>query len=93
MALSVAELALARGFVRGLLDELHLTVYQFEVEPREDGWDIVVECQADRAWQVSHMNASKAMLAKAQADTNTRQALLAEFTKSLAECSRQLRGS
>ena len=89
MALSISELALARELVEGLLDELHLTAYQFEVEPREDGWDIFVESQADDAWQVTHMRASKGMLSNARADTDIRQALLAEFTNTLADCSRR----
>ncbi|MFZ0257750.1 MAG: hypothetical protein WAN46_19395 [Gammaproteobacteria bacterium] len=88
MLLSISELALARETVQSLLDELHLTAYQFDVEPRADGWTILVECQAGDAWQVTQMNASKAMLANAQADSNTRQALLAELTKTIADCSR-----
>ena len=89
MVLSISELASAREFVQGLLDELHLTAYQFEVEPREDGWGIFVECQADDAWQVTHMSTSKAMLSNAQADSDIRQALLAELTNTVADCSRR----
>lgn len=89
MALSVSELALARDTVQSLLDELHLTAYQFEVEPGADGWRILVECQADNAWQVVQMSASKTMLFDAQVDSDARQALLAEFATSLADCSRQ----
>lgn len=88
MLLSISELALARETVQSLLDELDLTAYQFEVEPRADGWTILVECQADDAWQVTQMNASKAMLCNAQADSDARQALLAALTKTVADCSR-----
>lgn len=89
MALSISELALAREIIQGLLDELDLTAYQFEVEPRGDGWNIIVECQADDAWQVAHMSASKALLANAPVDPDARQALLDKLTSTVAECSRR----
>jgi len=88
MALSISELASARDTIQTLLDELHLAAYQFEVEPRPDGWMILIECQANDAWQVAHMHASKAMLSNAQADADIRQALLAELTKTVADCTR-----
>jgi hypothetical protein len=88
MTLSVSELARARETVQGLLDELRLTAYQFEVEPRAEDWNILVECQADDAWQVTHVSASKTMLSNAQADSEPRQALLAKLRNALPDCSR-----
>lgn len=89
MALSISELALARETVQSLLDELRVAEYQFEVEPRPDGWTILIECQADDAWQVAQMKTSKATLADAQPNSDVRQALLAELTKTIADCSRR----
>jgi len=52
MTLSIIDLAKARETASAILGELQLDAYLFEVEPKDDAWELVVECasEIDGGW-------------------------------------------
>ena len=91
MSVSLLQLARARELVTELLDELDLTAYRFEAEPRDHTWRIVVECEVEGAWQTISLTLPPESLERAQNEHALRQILLARFADSLAECKRRRR--
>lgn len=87
MALSIEELARAREVVSGLLEELHLGTYTFDVEPRVGGWEIQIECAADDGWMTHSFTATREELQRAD-DARIRQQLLDAWSRPLATCRR-----
>ena len=86
MPTSTDELLKATEAARALLDQLCLSAYTFEVEPREGEWEVRVECAIADGWQRSVLSADKSsMLASAQ-DPDAREHLLADWGKHLAAC-------
>lgn len=83
MQLSTAELAQARDTVQGLLDQLGLNAYLFEVEPRAGHWEVRVECAPNGGWHSSVLNVEEDWLAACRVDPGARSALLAEWRKRL----------
>lgn len=51
MPTSTDELLKAKEAVQALLESLSLAAYLFEVEPREDQWELRVDCSVDQGWQ------------------------------------------
>lgn len=47
MNLSITELAKIRVAISKLLDELQLEAYVFDVEPKEELWQLTVDCAMD----------------------------------------------
>ena len=47
MPLSTVEIAKARDTANKILDELLLDAYVFELEPRDDVWELTIECACD----------------------------------------------
>jgi uncharacterized protein YmfQ (DUF2313 family) len=88
MPTSTDELLKATDAVRTLLDQLRLSAYTFEVEPREGGWEVRVECAVAEGWQRSVLAADKASLLASAQDPGARERLLADWGKHLAACSR-----
>lgn len=87
MTLSVEEFSRAREMVSGLLEELHLGTYTFDVEPHDDGWEIRVECAAEDGWMTRTFNASREELQRDD-DATVRQRLLDAWAVQLAGCQR-----
>lgn len=85
MALSIEELARAREVVSGLLEELHLGTYTFDVEPRDGGWEIQIECAADDGWVTRTFTATREELRQCD-DARVRQQLLDAWARPLAAC-------
>ncbi len=79
MMLSERELTQAKETVASLLETLGLTVYLFEVEPREGHWEVRVECALDSGWQSATFAVDDALLAAARTSVPTRDALLADW--------------
>ena len=88
MPISTDELLKAREAARALLDELGLSAYVFEVEPREDQWELRVECAVDEGWQRSTFPVDKTLLLACMQDRRARERLLADWDKHLVACRR-----
>ena len=83
MQLSQKELIAARDTVQALLEQLGLTAYLFEVEPRVDHWEVRVECAPDSGWQSSVLNVDENWLDACRTDATARDQLLDEWRKHL----------
>ncbi|NIO43441.1 MAG: hypothetical protein GTO41_26770 [Burkholderiales bacterium] len=88
MPTSTDELLKATEAARALLDQLRLSAYTFEVEPREGEWEVRVECAVPEGWQRSVLAADKALLLASAQDPASRARLLAEWGQHLASCRR-----
>lgn len=88
MTISITELARAREASAALLDELGLDAYLFEVEPRDELWELKVECAvtAEGAWESITLPVAKEMLLASQDDASIRQRILAEWRGRLIAC-------
>lgn len=83
MQLSEKELTAARDTVQGLLEQLGLAAYLFEVEPRLDHWEVRVECAPDSGWQSSVLNVDGNRLDACRTDSGARDKLLDEWRQRL----------
>jgi hypothetical protein len=83
MELSEKNLTEARETVESLLEQLGLSAYLFEVEPRTDHWQVRVECAPDSAWQSSVLNVDENWLQACRTDAGARSKLLDEWRKRL----------
>jgi hypothetical protein len=83
MELSEKSLTQARDTVESLLEQLGLTTYLFEVEPRAKHWEVRVECAPDSGWQSSVLNVDEDWLAACRTDTQARDKLLAQWRQRL----------
>ena len=79
MDLTAKNLAEAKETVGGLLEQLGLTAYLFEVEPYEDQWKVRVECALDSGWQSSQLMVDDNMLRVCRIDRTARDHLLDEW--------------
>ncbi len=81
---STQDLAQAKETVGGLLEQLGLTAYLFEVEPKSDRWQVRVECALDSAWQSSVFAVDDETLRACRTDRSVRDQLLGALRKQLA---------
>ena len=86
MSLAITELSKARDTVAGLLDELALDAYLFEVEPRDDEWEVRIECAMAQGWQTVNVSVDKAMLLASMDEPNVRRQLIADWQVRLSAC-------
>lgn len=87
MALSMTELARAREATAGLLDELGLDAYLFEVESGGEQWRVRIDCALDReSWQSVTLSASRSELLASAQDAAARATILEEWRQRLAAC-------
>ena len=83
MDLTTKNLAEAKETVGNLLEQLGLTNYLFEVEPRADGWEVRVECPFNSAWQSSVFTLEDTALRACRTDRLVRDHMLSELNKRL----------
>ncbi len=86
MPLAITELSKARDTVADLLDELGLDAYLFEVAPRDDKWDVKIECAIGQGWETITLSVGKEMLLAISDEPNVRQRLLDEWQTRLSGC-------
>jgi len=83
MEITAKQLTQARDTVEGLLEQLGLSAYLFEVEPRADHWEVRVECAANSGWQSSVLSVDEKWLQACRIDAMVRNELLDEWRKHL----------
>ena len=88
MSLSTVEIAKARDTANSILDELRLDAYVFELEPRDDVWELTIECacDVDGGWETIVMQIPKKMLLDSFDNETARQHLFEYCRKALADC-------
>jgi hypothetical protein len=84
MKLSSEDLLQSREATQVLLDQLGLSAYLFEVEPREVAWQVRVECAVDSGWQSTTLDVDKQELFKSRTDKDVFQKLLVEWRRHFA---------
>jgi hypothetical protein len=65
----------ARDATERLLDELGLGTYLFEVEPRDEGWQVKLEYQAREGWKVVTVAVDREWLERSLHDELARERL------------------
>ena len=86
MSLSITELAEVREVVTGILDELQLDAYLFEVEPLEGQWEIKVECAVSEGWETVRLTANREILLRGSGDAVAHSVLLDNWREALSAC-------
>ncbi len=86
MLLAINEIACAREAVTGLLEELGLDAYLFEIEPYDTRWELKVECAIVEGWKTTDLHVPKKILQDSLDDTAIHKRLLEEWRHSLAAC-------
>ena len=81
--MTAKELIEAKETVDGLLEQLGLTAYLFEVEPHADHWQVRVECALDSGWQSSLLNVNDEALRACRTNRLIRDRLLNEWHRHL----------
>lgn len=84
----MTELAQARETTAELLEELGLESYLFAVEPREDQWELKVDCVTDQrgTWETVVVPIEKTALLACSQNAAERQRVLVEWRLRLADC-------
>ena len=88
MSISTLELAKARETTSALLDELQLDAFIYEVEPRDDIWELTIECACDidGVWETITLKVPKSLLLDSFDNENARHDLVEYWKKMLADC-------
>lgn len=89
MALPTAGLARAREAASALLDALGLEAYLFAIEPREDAWELKVECAIDEGWQTTTLPVDIDLLLASRTDPDAWVRLAQSWGTRLAACRRR----
>jgi len=86
MSQSFTHLAEIREVVARLLDELQLKDYLFDIEPKEDLWELTVECAITEGWETIKLKAKKEYFQRGADDALLHQLLLDEWREALSAC-------
>lgn len=86
MSISIDELTQARDVVNAILDELQLDAYIFEVEPRNEQWEIIVECAITEGWERFRLSVSRENLLRDVDDAVADQSFLDDWREMLSAC-------
>lgn len=84
--ITTRELAQAKDAVSILLEEIGLSTYVFEVEPRNGPWDVRIDCATGGAWQSLTLSVDSSELIEVVTDSATRRKLLQRWRDALAAC-------
>lgn len=86
MPLSITELYRARETAAGLLDDLGLEAYLFEVEPGTTEWEIRVECATEEGWEMLRFGVPFVDLVRSGDSDHQRHRLLDDWRHRTAGC-------
>jgi hypothetical protein len=90
MEYTSVELAMARDVSKALLEGLGLDAYLFEVEPKEDYWELKIECanEIDGSWTTTSVQIADELLMGASKESGKEEQLLEFLGKELSACKR-----
>ena len=91
MLWSATEIAAARETISALLEELRLATYVFAIEPREDEWELKVECDIAGAWETVTGPVDIQALLASRTDADVRKRLVQQWDAKLTACRRSER--
>lgn len=83
---SVSELGDARRTIEALLEELALRAYVFAVEPRDEQWELNVECATNGEWQNVRLLLDPGAVRRCTTDPGAKGELLRALTSKLGPC-------
>jgi len=88
MSISTLDLAKARESANTILEELQLDAFIYEVEPRDDVWELTIECacEVDGGWETITLQVPKRMLLDSFDNDKVKQQLFEYCKKILADC-------
>ena len=88
MSLSTLDLAKARESANTILEELQLDAFIYEVKPRDDVWELTIECacEVDGGWETITLQVPKRMLLDSFENDKVKQQLFEYCKKILADC-------
>ena len=88
MSISTLDLAKARESANTILEELQLDAFIYEVEPRDDVWELTIECacEVDGGWETITLQVPKRMLLDSFDNDKVKQQLFGYWKKILADC-------
>lgn len=89
--ITTRDLAQTKEAVTSLLEQLDLSAYLFEVEPRDDGtpWEVRIDCEAQGGWQSLSLPIDADRLLRAVTEESARAEMLSEWQTALASCVRR----
>lgn len=88
MSISTLDLAKARESANTILENLQLDAFIYEVEPRDDVWELTIECacEINGGWQTITLQVPKQMLLDSIDNHQAKQQLFEYWKKRLADC-------
>lgn len=87
MTASSADLIEARQLIEGMLDQLGVEAYLFEIEPNAGQWELKVECAIDEGWGRFSLSLDEPL----PQTESEQQELIARCHEALAVCKREAR--
>ena len=88
LAFSTVELLKAKEIVNGLLERLGLAEYLFEIVPRDNHFELRLDCALTQGWQSTRLSIDRKVLFDAPTDGGSREALLREWHEHFRDCKR-----
>jgi hypothetical protein len=82
------DIAQARVAAERLLEDLDLRAFVFTVEPKEEGWQLSVECASGAEWQTISLHVDLKELRASLHDSGTRERLRERWSERLRGCER-----
>lgn len=88
MEYTTIELATARDVSKAMLERLGLDAYLFEVEPKEDYWELKLECANENggSWTVTSVNIPEQLMSAAAEEREKEEQLHEFLRKEFATC-------
>ncbi len=88
MSLSTIDLITARETANTILEDMRLDAYIFEVEPRNENWELTIECacEIDGGWKRITLRVHKKMLLQSFIDEDVKRDLFNYWEKRLVDC-------
>ena len=88
LSLSTSDLAKARMTANSILEEMQLDAYVFEIEPRDETWELNIECacEIDGSWQSFTLQVPKQLLMDGFDDDSAKKRLFEYWKKKLLAC-------
>jgi hypothetical protein len=86
MPLSAIELARAKEAVAGVLEDLGLDAYLFDLRLQDGPWELHVDCAADGGWQSLSIPVEVDQLLASRRDSTVRARLLRDWESRFSAC-------